>query len=180
MSRPAEARRQSSLDFRLMSLTYKVRDAIRPRLNILEEAGIKPGFHVLDYGCGPGSYVVPLVGLVGASGMVYALDINPLAVRAVQKIAAKKHLSNVRPILSGCETGLPADNLDAVLLYDILHDLQNPGEVLTELHRVLKPGGLLSVSDHHLTQNDIVSRVTGGGLFALDRRGKSTCSFLKQ
>ena len=180
MARLVESRRQSNLDFTLMALTYKVRDMIKPRLEILEEAGIRPGFHVLDYGCGPGSYIVPLAGLVGDSGAVYALDVNPLAVRAVQKIAAKKHFPNVRPILSDCETGLPPDSLDIVLLYDILHDLSNAGEVLAELHRVLQPAGILSVSDHHLTQDEIVSRIKGGGTFALSHRGQSTCSFLKR
>jgi ubiquinone/menaquinone biosynthesis C-methylase UbiE len=179
MARHAESSRQSSLDFRLMALTYKVRDLIKPRLEILEEVGINPGYHVLDYGCGPGSYVLPLAGLVGESGMVYALDVNPLAVRAVQKIVAKKHLSNVRPILSDCETGLPPGSLDVVLLYDILHDLRNPGEVLAELHRVLKPAGLLSVSDHHLKQSEIVSRIAGERRFGLSQQGRSTCSFLK-
>jgi ubiquinone/menaquinone biosynthesis C-methylase UbiE len=179
MARPAEVKRQSSLDFRLMALTYKIRDLVRPRLKIMEEAGVNPGFHVLDYGCGPGSYIVPLAGLVGDSGMVYALDVNPLAVKAVQKIVAKKRLLNVRPILSGCDTGLSNESLDVVLLYDILHDLGNSDEVLSELHRVLKPEGLLSVSDHHLTQGEIESRITGGGLFVSSQRGQRTRSFLK-
>jgi len=163
-----------------MSLTFKIRDLIKPRINILREAGIKQGFHVLDYGCGPGSYIVPLAGLVGELGMVYALDVNPLAVRAVQKIVAKKQLLNVRPILSDCETGLPADSLDVVLLYDILHDLHNSGEVLAELHRVLKPSGVLSVNDHHMTHEEIESRVTAGGRFALSKSGTKTYSFLKR
>ena len=180
MARRSNVRRQSNLDFRLMSLGFKFRDAVRPRLRILREAGIRPGFHVLDYGCGPGSYIVPLSGLVGEGGMVYALDVNPLAMRAVQKITAKKQLVNVRPVLSDCETGLPPDSLDMVLLYDILHDLSNAGEVLAELHRVLKPVGILSVSDHHMTHEEIESRVTAGGLFRLSQIGQRTCSFLKQ
>ena len=86
----AKTKPKSNLDFRIMSLTYNFRDFLLPRMNILKEVGIGAGFHVLDYGCGPGSYIVPLVELVGKSGKIYALDIHPLAIQAVRRIAAKK------------------------------------------------------------------------------------------
>ena len=56
---------QFNLDFRLMSLMFKVRDVVATRMRVLEEVGIEPGFRVLDYGCGPGSYTPPLAELVG-------------------------------------------------------------------------------------------------------------------
>jgi ubiquinone/menaquinone biosynthesis C-methylase UbiE len=167
-------------DFKLMSLTYKFRDLFLPRMNILKEVGIKPGFHVLDYGCGPGSYIIPLAELVGKSGKIYALDIHPLAIQMVQNIASKRQLANVETICSDCKTGLPDNSLDVVLLYDTFHDLSDPNGVLEELHRVLKPNGFLSFSDHHMKENEIVSKVTNRGLFRLSRKGKRTCSFLKE
>ena len=131
----------SNFDFQFVSVGYKFRDFFLPRLNILKEVGIKPGFHVLDYGCGPGSYIIPLAELVGESGKIYALDIHPLAIQKVKDIASKKQLTNVETILSDCQTGLPDNALDAVLLYDAFHHLSAPEAVLKELHRVLKPGG---------------------------------------
>ena len=178
--RETRAHPQSNLDFRLMSASYKLRDILVPRINVLKEVGIRAGFNVLDYGCGPGSYIVPLAELVGKSGKIYALDVHPLAIQAVQRIAAKKRLANVHTILSDCKTGLLPSSVDVVLLYDILHDLNNSGEVLAELYRVLRPEGILSVSDHHMKQNEIISRVTGGGLFKLSARGRRTYSFLKK
>ena len=47
---------KGNLDFVLMSLTYRIRDCFSPRAGILSKIGIKPGFTVLAYGCGPGSY----------------------------------------------------------------------------------------------------------------------------
>ena len=55
---------QSNIDFKLMTLTFKLRDLFVSRMKILQEAGIAPGHHVLDYGCGPGSYILPLAELV--------------------------------------------------------------------------------------------------------------------
>jgi len=172
-----KAKPMSNLDFRLMSLTYKLRDFRLPRMNILKKVGIETGFHVLDYGCGPGSYIVPLVKLVGDSGKIYALDMHPLAIDAVQKLASKKGITNVQTILTDCKPGLPPNSIDVVLLYDTLHDLNNVSEVLTELQRILKPKGILSLSDHHMKEEDIMSQVTGGGLFKLSAKNKRTYNF---
>jgi len=170
----------SNFDFQFMSVGYKFRDFFLPRKNILEEVGIKSGFQVLDYGCGPGGYIVPLVKLVGESGKVYALDIHPLAIQKVQNIASKKQLANVETILSDCQTGLPDNSLDVVLLYDIFHHLGDRDRVLKELHRVLKPDGVLSFSDHHMKESEIVSQVTNSRLFRLSRKGQRTYTFLKK
>lgn len=162
-----------------MAFLYKFRDLLFLRRSILREVGIQSGFHVLDYGCGPGSYLPPLAELVGKSGKIYALDVHPLAIQMVQNIASQKRLTNVQTILSDCKTGLPNNSLDVILLYDTFHDLSDPNGVLEELHRILKPNGILSFSDHHMKENEIISRVTNGGLFKMLRKGKKTYSFLK-
>jgi len=170
---------KSNLDFRFMSLTYKFRDFFLPRNNILKEVGIKSGFIVLDYGCGPGSYIIHLAELIGKSGKIYALDIHPLAIQRIQRIASRKQLMNVETICSNCKTGLPDNSVDVAILYDTLHTLSEPNEVLEELHRILKPNGILSLSDHHMKENEIISKITNRGLFRLSRKGKRTYSFLK-
>lgn len=169
----------SDLHFRLMSFWCRFRDFFVPRKNVLEEVGIQPGFHVLDYGCGPGSYVSAAVDMVGESGRLYALDIHPFAIKKVQKIVSKKRLTNVETISSNCNTGLPDESLDVALLYDILHDLSEPHSVLIELHRVLKPDGILSVNDHHMKKDDITSEVTKEGLFGVSAGGNKTLNFCK-
>ena len=170
----------SNFHFKFMSFGYKFRDFFLPPKNILKEVGIKPGFHVLDYGCGPGSYTIAAAELVGRSGKIYALDIQPLAIRSVQSIASERQLMNVETICSDCRTGLPDNSVDMVLLYDILHTLSAPNGVLKELHRVLKPNGILSFSSGgHIKESEIISQMTNRGLFRLSGKGKSTYSFLK-
>lgn len=169
----------SSLGFKLMSLMFKVRDFFGPRLVILKEAGIESGFSVLDFGCGPGGYIAPLAELVGPSGKIFALDVNPLAIRAVKKTATRKGIRNIETIASDCSTGLPDNSVDFVLLYDIFHDLARPDNILIELHRILKPGGTLSFSDHHMKEKDVLTKVAGAGIFKFVKKGKKTYSFSK-
>jgi ubiquinone/menaquinone biosynthesis C-methylase UbiE len=163
-----------------MALEFRIRDYRHPRREIVSEVGLKVGFQVLDYGCGPGGYVVAVSEAVGSSGKLYALDALPIAVDMVKKIVAKNELKNVETILSDCATGLPNEELDAVLLYDVFHDLSDQSAVLSELYRVLKPNGLLSFSDHHMEEHEITSKVTGTGLFKFQKKGKYTYSFAKQ
>jgi len=162
-----------------MSFIFRLRDILSPRRNVLEEVGIKDGFSILDYGCGPGSYSVVAAQLVGKSGKVYALDIHPLAVQQVQSIASKKKLTNIVTILSDCGTELPNESIDVVLLFDTFHGLSKPDEILAELHRVLKLDGILSFNDHHLKEDEILSMLTERGLFKLSRKGKRVYNFVK-
>jgi ubiquinone/menaquinone biosynthesis C-methylase UbiE len=172
-------KRMSNFGFKAMAFTFKIRDLFKPRKNVVKEVGIKPGFHVLDYGCGSGSYITAVAELVGKSGRIYALDIHPLAIQMVQRIASKNQLANVKTILSDCKTGLPDESVDVVLLYDTFHDLSSPDEVLEELDRIVKSNGILSFSDHHMKEDEVISRVTNKGMFRLSRKGKRTYSFVK-
>ena len=169
----------SALTFKGMSILFKLRDILIPRKKVLDEVGLEEGFLVLDYGCGPGAYILPTRDLVGESGKIYALDIHPLAIRKVQELASRKGLANVKTILSDCATGLPDESMDVVLLYDIFHMLGDRDGVLNELCRVLKPNGILSFSDHHMKEDKIMTKVTSEGLFKLLKKGKKTYSFVK-
>lgn len=53
-----------------------------------------------------------------------------------------------------------------------------PEAVLQKLRRVLKPGGLLSFSDHHLSDEEIRSKLTAGGLFSFSGKGRRTYAFV--
>ena len=102
-----------------------------------------------------------------------------LAIQMVRDKAFKRGLINVETIHSDSDTGLPAESLDLVLLYDTFHGLSRSNEVLEELHRVLKPGGVLSFNDHHMEEDEIINGVTEKGLFKLSVKGKRVYNFAK-
>jgi len=167
------------LGFYLMRLVFAVRDFFEPPASILANIGLQRGSTVLDYGCGTGCFTFAAAELIGPAGRVVAADANPVAVRRVRRVAAKKGLSNVEAVETDCATGLDGASVDVALLYDAFHLLSDPGAVLAELHRVLKPTGVLSMSDHHLEHEDILEGLTACGQFRLLRRHVGLYTFAR-
>jgi ubiquinone/menaquinone biosynthesis C-methylase UbiE len=165
--------------FHFMAFWYKIRDILSPRIKVLNEVGIRPGFRVLDFGCGPGSYIAPLSRLVGPEGRVYALDFHPLAIERVRVVVQKEKLKNVEVIQSDGATGLPDAEVDVVLLYELFHDLGEPERVLKELARVLKAEGILSVTDSYIPEEDMLSGISRGHWFQIRQKGNKTYAFSK-
>jgi len=163
--------------YKTISFILKSRDLFYPPKYIINEIGIKPGDCVLDYGCGPGNYSIAIAELLAGTGKVLALDSHPLAVNQVSQTAKKKKLTNVKTILSNCDTGLPSNSVDIVLLYYLFNDLENPEKVLYELHRVIKPDGILSFSEFNL--NRISSRLEMTKLFRLTKKHRAMHTFVK-
>ena len=93
------------------------------------------------------------------------------------QVSQKQRLANVHTICSDCKTGLPDNSVDVVLLYDIFHMLSEPDAILAELQRILKPDGILSVNDHHMSETAVVTGITKGTRFTWTRKGKRTHTF---
>ncbi|MEA3309776.1 MAG: class I SAM-dependent methyltransferase [Chloroflexota bacterium] len=131
----------------------------------LNAAGLKPGQSVLEIGCGPGFFTVPAAKIAGEQGSVRTLDINPLAVERVRQKIEEAGVTNVRAILAdAAQTGLPAQSFDLAFVFGFAHALGGMENILTELHRLLKPGGILSIEGR--------SQIPGELFCPLGRQGR--------
>jgi predicted methyltransferase len=178
----AKARRHDSLAYRLELLVIRLRDLVRSPAKVLLEAGARPGMIVLDFGCGPGGFSLAAAEIVGPKGRVYALDIHALALEAVRRATARRRVDNVQPVPASRIADVPGESIDMVLVYDVLHIDPQPDsaqEMLSAIHRLLKPKGVLSVGDHHLKEARLLRMVTGGSLFRLVARNRRTLQFAK-
>jgi ubiquinone/menaquinone biosynthesis C-methylase UbiE len=139
-----------NISFRLMSVVISMRDVFFPIGKRLDRFGIRKGFVVVDFGCGPGSYLERASQIVGDAGKVYAVDVHPLAIMSIRRKAEQKNLNNVVPVLS---TGYPVDiesqSADVIYALDMFHHVKDTDGFLTELHRVLKPNGSLFIESGH-------------------------------
>ena len=80
----------SDFGFKMMAnIGMPIRNLFMPPAKMLAEVNIKPGDSVLDYGCGPGAFTIGIAEVIGQSGIVYALDIHPLGIKAVEQEARK-------------------------------------------------------------------------------------------
>jgi ubiquinone/menaquinone biosynthesis C-methylase UbiE len=142
--------------FRTAGFFTSVRDVFRRPRKILEELGIREGYSVLDFFCGPGNFTLAAAEIVGKSGEVHALDIHPLALETVEKKAGRKGLGNVDTIFSDLETGLGENSVDTALLYDVLYRTSEKKSLIREIGRVVKPGGLVSISGHRMNRDKLM------------------------
>lgn len=117
---------------------------------VLLRVGITAGSAVLDFGCGSGNYVIPAARLAG-SGRVYALDKDPESLQTVRNRCSEAGLHNVEMIQStDLDTRLPTAWVDTILLFDVIHAVDDPRRLLQEMERVLKPGGTMAVYPMHV------------------------------
>jgi len=117
---------------------------------VMDILGIVPGKNVADVGAGSGWFTVRAARRVGAGGMVYAVDINPEAIRYVAERAKKEQLQNVKTILGQSDNPLlPAGSVDAVLLLKTYHEVARPVELLRNLRGALRPGAKVGVIDRN-------------------------------
>ena len=110
----------------------------------LDLIGIAPGAVVADIGAGTGYMTVRLARRVGASGRVYANDVQPEMLRVIKEKVRTLQLSNVE-VVQGTEADahLPANALDVAVLVDVYHELSRPQEMLRSIGQSLKPNGRL-------------------------------------
>jgi SAM-dependent methyltransferase len=117
----------------------------------LVDAGISDGMIVADFGCGPGAMSRLLASLVGTSGSVTGIDLHAAQIEEASRLSAAEGLTNLKFIASNaCKTGLPDSQFDLVYCRFLLLHLTDPASCLSEMWRVLKPGGILVVEDGDL------------------------------
>jgi len=174
-----ENRPMPDIAFKVMSFFLGLHHRFMDIGKRLEESGVQRGQTVLDFGCGPGHFTIVAARMVGETGRVWALDIHPLAIKTVEGKARKEGLSNISTILSDRDTGLPDESVDVALLYDTIHMIADKWALLEELHRVVKPGGALSVWVGHMKVDDVVETIEKEGLFALKDRHGAVLNFAR-
>ena len=135
---------------------------------VMDILGIESGKNVADIGAGSGWFTVRAARRVGATGVVYAVDINPEAVRYIDRRVRTESLSNVKTILSKADDPmLPPASLDAVLLLKTYHEVADPITLLKRLRPALKPGARLGIidrqgdADNHGVSSEIVIEEAG-------------------
>lgn len=123
------------------------RRLIQPPAEFADRLRLGPGMSVLEIGPGKGSYTLEAARRV-APGIVYACDIAPYVVERLRERAVREGAANVDARVEDVfHLSFPDSSMDRVYMIATLPEIPGPVEALRECSRVLKPGGLLCLSE---------------------------------
>ena len=109
---------------------------------------------VADIGCGPGYLTVP-IGKYLFDGKLYAIDIQQEMLDATKQELERVRLTNVEPVLSPEESiPLEDDSLDGAFSAFVVHEADDPKQMLNETLRCLRRGGWLALLEWHKRKMD--------------------------
>ena len=143
---------------------------------VMDLLGIAPGKSVADIGAGSGWFTVRAAQRVTPAGRVYAVDINPEAIRYVQERVQKEKLTNVKTILGTADNPrLPANSVDAVLLLKTYHEVAQPVELMRNLRSTLRADARVGIIDrngngenHGVQKKVVIQEVESAGYRLLE------------
>jgi ubiquinone/menaquinone biosynthesis C-methylase UbiE len=135
------------------SLGFIVHNPIRRRYMqpVLERVGLRAGEHVLELGPGPGAFSLDAARMLGPAGRLIAVDIQPEMIARLERRAREAGVSNIETHVAGAHTlPLEDESVDRAFLVTVLPEIPDRPRALAELRRVLKAGGVLSVTEEFL------------------------------
>ena len=115
----------------------------------MDHLGIGEGSVVADLGAGGGWFTIRLANRVGPNGRVYAQDVQPEMIGAINRRVEREGLSDrVKTVL-----GTPSDPqlpalVDVVLIVDAYNEMDDPRTLLRNVRRSLKPGGRIGIVEY--------------------------------
>ena len=114
------------------------------------ELDLQKGAVYLDVACGRGAYSLRASEIIGPTGTVYAVDLWEEGIGLLKSKAAETNASNIKAFVADAGRNIPVDDqvVDVCLMATVLHDFVEDRiskEVLQEIVRVMKPGGVLAI-----------------------------------
>ncbi len=127
------------------------RRTIQPPGLIIERSGIQAGMKVLEIGPGSGAFTTYVARAVGPKGVVYALDIQEdmlAQLKAKLNLPENQDINNVELVhRSAYDLPYEYGSIDLVYMISSFQEIPDKNRALDEVKRVLKPDGILSISE---------------------------------
>ena len=115
---------------------------------LIKNMKIKTNETIADIGAGSGFHVFKMAPLA-KNGLVYAVDIQPEMLEAIELKKRSKKVSNVETVLGSEKSiNLPKNSLDKILLVDVYHEFSYPAEMVESIKSALKPNGQLFLIEY--------------------------------
>jgi ubiquinone/menaquinone biosynthesis C-methylase UbiE len=121
----------------------------QPPEQVMDSIGVKPGMVIAEIGAGRGRYVVHMAKRVGATGKIYANDIDKKALDYLEYRCQRESIPNVITVLGKVtDPQLPRETIDLVYMINTYHHLDKPVELMKNMIPCFKPDGRLVIIEH--------------------------------
>jgi 2-polyprenyl-3-methyl-5-hydroxy-6-metoxy-1,4-benzoquinol methylase len=131
---------------------------------------IKPGYTVVDIGCGPGYFSIPMAEMTGKDGKVIAVDIQEKMLHRLN-VYARRHKvdARIRLTKSTVQDICVNEKADFILTFWMVHEVQDVQSFMDQIFKIMKPGSfyLLSEPKIHVSKKrylEIISIASSAGL----------------
>jgi len=115
---------------------------------LIKNMKIKINDTIADIGAGSGYHVFKMAPLA-KNGLVYAVDIQPEMLEAIERKKRSKRVSNVETVLGSEKSiNLPKNSIDKILLVDVYHEFSYPAEMVESIKNALKSNGQLFLIEY--------------------------------
>jgi ubiquinone/menaquinone biosynthesis C-methylase UbiE len=124
------------------------RRVVHPLRRTVDSFRVDRGHTVLELGPGPGYFSVEVARRLGPEGRLVCVDIQPEMIGALRRRLLRERVTNASPVV-GNALGLPLTegSVDRAFLVTVLGEVPDRARTLAELRRVLKPGGIMSITE---------------------------------
>jgi len=161
-------------------IASEFRRKLQPEKKIVEWSGIKPGMTVLELGCGSGVYTIALARAVGNQGKLYVVDMQQAMIDRLKRRLAKPEYSEFTNIeirlANAYDLPFTNESIDLVVMVGVLPEIPNKDRALKEINSILKPDGILAISENLIDPDYPLRRTTKkycrrGGFVLLNTSG---------
>lgn len=140
-----------SVDLWLEQLEVGSRELYAAREEVAAAVGLELGAQVADIGAGTGLYTLLFAELIGVSGHVFAVDIEPLFLDLINQRTSDSGFENVTAVLGQeDDITLPENSIDIAFIADTYHYFSDREAIMKTVYDALKPGGTLVMVEYDI------------------------------
>jgi FkbM family methyltransferase len=126
---------------------------------LLPNLGLRRGMTVADIGCGNGYHTLLIAEVVGPTGRVIAVDIQPEMLAMLRERLDATGLDNVTLVLGSAHNPrLEPESIDLALMVDVYHEFSYPQPMLQAIHRALRPDGVVALVEFRAEDPEVPIR----------------------
>lgn len=152
---------------------------------VVRAMNLRTGDRVADIGAGSGYFSRRFARVVGPTGVVYAVDIEPNMLRYISEKAKEQSVENIVPVLARADDPMLApESADVIFICDTIHHVEDRASYYRLLQRDLAPEGRLVIVDFHkragtpvgpplemrIAKQDLVREITAAGFHLKEER----------